>query len=364
MASDGNSGDGSRFVRLVNALDHAIVWEFDDTLQRYTFVSEHAKLVLGFAAEDWLHDSQRFERCIVPEDLPNFLALIAKLRSGEANDLRTEHRCLNADGATVWVHTGVHREHEGGNTIFRGVTVDINNVKQAEERERKARTVAEDTARSLEEILAVVSHDVRTPLNAIVLGIGLLRQQAPGATRVVDAIERSANRLTRLVDDLIDMASIRARRLEIAQTEASTDTLLNDAVAGASADAAAKGVVLALLSSPSLTVRCDPRRIAQVLNNLVQNAVKFTAPGGTVEVYCTVDAHELTFSVRDIGAGIAADSVGSIFDRHWQEPATASQGRGLGLFIAKGIVEAHAGRIWVDSTLGQGSTFSFTLPRG
>lgn len=132
-----DSSSDKRFRRLVESLDHAIVWEFDDTAQHYTFVSEHSMLVLGYAADDWLRDPHFFEAHVVAEDLPKVLDTLAKLRSGKVNDLRLEHRCLTASGTILWTHTGLHREEENGRTLIRGVTIDINNVKAAEERERQ-----------------------------------------------------------------------------------------------------------------------------------------------------------------------------------------------------------------------------------
>lgn len=364
MSRESTPNDEPRFVRLVNELDHAIVWEFDDTLQRYTFVSDHSQLVLGFASEEWIRGEQSFEKCIVSEDLPSFQAVLAKLRSGSANNLRLEHRCLTAEGRVLWLHTGIHWEMEHGHLIFRGVSVDINNVKEAERRERAAREAAEESTRNLEAILAVVSHDVSTPLNSILLAVHLLQEGASDPEKLLATLGRSANRLSRLIADLVDMANIRSRQLEIERTDTSTDTLLQDAVAGSAAEAAEKKVTVNLLPSVSVSLRCDPRRIAQVLSNLVNNAVKFTGSGGTVDVRAQSDAHEICFSVVDSGVGIASENLESVFERHWQVQQTAHQGRGLGLFIARGIVEAHAGRIWVESSLGQGARFMFALPHG
>lgn len=351
-------------MRLVNELDHAIVWEFDDTLKLYTFVSDHSQLVLGYTAEEWLTGEQGFERCIVPEDLPAFLSALSKLRESDVNDLRMEHRCVTADGRTLWLHTGIHREIENGHLIFRGISMDINNVKASEERERLARQAAEESTRNLEAILAVVSHDVSTPLNSIVMAVHLLQEGTPDQEKVLATLGRSANRLSRLIADLVDLASIRSRQLEIERTETFTDTLLQDAAAGSAAEAAGRKVSVKVLPSESVALRCDPTRIAQVLTNLVNNAIKFTSAGGTIEVRAESDPHEVCFSVIDDGVGIAPENLESIFERHWQAEKKSGEGRGLGLFIARGIVEAHAGRIWAESTPGEGSRFVFTLPHG
>jgi PAS domain S-box-containing protein len=356
------SKDSTRFLRLVNALDHAVVWEFDDTDQRYTFVSDHSRVVLGYDSDDWAADPHRFERCIVPEDLPGFLALLAKLRDGEANDLRLEHRCLRADGHVTWVHTGVHRADEAGHCMFRGVTIDVNGVKAAEERERSAKEHAEEAVRHLEEVMAIVSHDVRSPLGTLLMGVDALELESTDIPKTIGAIRRSALRLTRLIDDLVDLSSIRSRRFSVIATESTTHALLEECLGEIAADATAKGISLLQAPGPELTIRCDPKRIAQVLSNLLNNAVKFSPSGGSIEVGASADALEVLFWVRDDGVGIPQGSLSRVFDRHWQAPATAAQGQGLGLFISKGIVEAHGGRIWAESEVGRGTTFSFALP--
>ena len=158
-----------RFQRLVETLDHAVVWEFDDTAQQYTFVSQHSKLVLGYEAEAWLADPNFFEARVHPDDLARVHEAFGKLRRKELVDLRVEHRCCRADGTMVWVHSGVHCEEERGHVLFRGVTIDIDYLKQAEQRERNARTDAERAASARDEVLAVVAHDLRNPLNTVLL---------------------------------------------------------------------------------------------------------------------------------------------------------------------------------------------------
>jgi len=138
--------------------------------------------------------------------------------------------------------------------------------------------------------------------------------------------------------------------------------MLEESLGEIGADAAAKDISLVQAPSSELTIRCDPKRIVQVLSNLLKNAVKFSPSGSTIEVGTQADPLEVIFWVRDGGAGIAQGNLARVFDRHWQAPATAAQGQGLGLFISKGIVEAHGGRIWAESEVGRGSTFSFALP--
>lgn len=355
-----------RFRRLVNVLDHTVVWELDDSAGKYTFVSEHSHVVLGFPCTEWVKDAGFFESRFLPGDVERFRELLAKLRAGD-NDLRLEHRCIKADGSIVWLHTGVHRDDENGAVLLRGVTIDITNLKIAEERERAAKEEAERTARAYEEMMAIISHDLRSPLQSISLGAVLLGKDPAAGPRVVSAIERSAKQMQRLIEDLTDLSQVRTRKLKISPTQVSTDEILRETFERFRPIAAERGVAFEALDATAHTVlRCDAKRIAQVLGNLVSNAIKFSKPGpeSLVSVSLHVDPLEATFCVRDRGPGIAPDDLARVFDREWQARETADLGSGLGLYIAKGIVEAHAGRIWVESTLHEGATFRFTVPLG
>jgi PAS domain S-box-containing protein len=353
-----------RFQRLVETLDHAVVWEFDDTIQQYTFVSQHSKLVLGYEAEDWLSDSNFFEARVHPDDLARVHEAFGKLRRKELVDLRVEHRCRRADGTVVWVHSGVHCEEEQGHVLFRGVTIDIDYLKQSEQRERVARTEAEHAARARDEVLAVVAHDLRNPLNTVQLACETLERPELLA-RNVQLIRRAVKQMQGLIEDLVDAASIRASRLRITPSDFDPIRVLTDTAEDFAGDAAERGITLAIEHGldQNVSLRGDGRRVTQALSNLVNNALKFTERDGSVTLRLKVDDLHVCFEVADTGRGIAPQDVDKVFDRAWQSDETAHLGSGMGLYITKGIVEAHGGEIQVVSVLGQGSVFSFFLPR-
>jgi PAS domain S-box-containing protein len=361
MSDEPRADDESRFRRLVDTLDHAVVWEFDDTISAYTFVSQHSRLVLGYDADEWLRDPQFFERRIHPDDLPKLLELLAKLRRGEATDLRCEHRCQHADGHSVWVHTGVHSERVRSHQLLRGVTIDISHIKAAEDHERRAREAAEFAAKARDEVLAVVAHDLRNPLNTIRLTCSLLEREA-ALSKPTAVILRAVNQMQHLIDDLVDAASIRASRLKISPTEVDAASLLRQLADDFSSEAHQKNVALHLVAAQTATLHCDGRRIAQALANLIHNALKFTEAGGSVTLQLSVDPLHSKFIIEDTGRGIAAHELDKIFDREWQADETAHLGSGMGLYIAKGIVGAHGGEIQVSSEVGRGSTFTVIMP--
>src|SRR6185295_8571465 len=322
--------DEGRFRRLVDTLDHAVVWEFDETLGAYTFVSQHSQLVLGYECQEWLHDPRFFERRVHPDDWPKLVELFAKLRRGETTDLRCEHRCQRADGTIFWVHTGVHFEQHRGHSLFRGVTIDVHHLKAAEEQQRSAREQAERLAKARDEILSVVAHDLRNPLNTIRMTCSVLeRAAAPGNHTAV--ILRAVDQMQRLIDDLLDAASIRASRLKIASTEVDAASLLRQLAADFSGEAQQQQVALQIVADASATLRCDGRRIHQAMSNLIHNALKFTDPGGRVTLRLEIDALHASFRVEDTGRGIAEHELDKVFEREWQSDETAHLGSGMGL---------------------------------
>jgi signal transduction histidine kinase len=138
--------------------------------------------------------------------------------------------------------------------------------------------------------------------------------------------------------------------------------LVEEALELARPFAAAKGQTFSAAAIDGVTVICDKERVLEVLSNLIGNAIKFTKEGGTIKLRARVGSREAVLSVQDTGIGISPAQRRHIFERYWHAECGAGGGTGLGLFIAKGIVEAHGGRMWVESGLGAGSTFSFTLP--
>jgi signal transduction histidine kinase len=179
----------------------------------------------------------------------------------------------------------------------------------------------------------------------------------------VAAIERAAQRMNRLIQDLLDVTSIEAGHLSIECCEVHVRQLLCDVLETQQALALSRGLELRLdPASEDLQVWADYERLLQVFENLIGNAAKFTAKGGRIMVGARLVGGEVQFSVADTGAGIAAADLPHLFERFWQLRKNERNGAGLGLAIVKGLVEAHGGRIRVESTPGVGSTFSFSVP--
>jgi len=220
-----------------------------------------------------------------------------------------------------------------------------------------------------DDLLSAVSHDLRSPLSVIKIVIAsMTRGLSPEDDRrrsrgQLESINRAADNMNRLVQDLLDTSSIEAGRLSLELRSVEVDALIGDALRLLAPLATGKELLLTSEVPDELPPVCaDPARIQQVFANLIGNAVKFSPAGGHVAVSSKHLGNTIVFSVADDGAGIGNEELAHLFERFWQAKCTARLGNGLGLFIAKSIVEAHAGRIWVESTLGQGSEFFFSLP--
>jgi signal transduction histidine kinase len=221
-----------------------------------------------------------------------------------------------------------------------------------------------------DEFLATVSHDLRTLLGGLALSARLVVEHAPdgaGGDKLRGHAARSQRlvaRMNRLVNDLLDVASIEAGVLALFPEEVDVGRVLRDTVEAFEPIAAARHVALAAADvAPPLRAWLDDGRVLQVLANLVGNAIKFTPAGGLVSIGVRAAGGDVEFAVRDTGIGIPAASLPEVFER-FRQVRKDPRGLGLGLHISKSIVEAHGGRMWAESEVGAGSTFYFTLPAG
>jgi signal transduction histidine kinase len=219
-----------------------------------------------------------------------------------------------------------------------------------------------------DDVLAVVSHDLRNPLAAISMVIGRLEEvpelKGENPTRLLHIARDSIEWMQHMIQDLLDVASIDAGRLSI--EPASTDLVILLVQAGTLFERlfADQAITFGLdLPEWLPPVRADYERILQVVGNLLSNAAKFTPPTGQVTLSAHAREHEVVVSVRDTGRGVPPSDLPHLFDRFWHARRGAKvRGTGLGLSIAKGIVDAHGGRIWIDTPRASGSVFSFALP--
>lgn len=236
------------------------------------------------------------------------------------------------------------------------VSVLAESVHAARRREERLR-------RARESLLAIVAHDLRNPLSSILLTSHAIRKRPDQALERLDSIERAAGRMDSLIRDLVDASVLdRDGNLSMIIADEGVPSILSDAIISATARATAKSIRLTIdVARDVPLIRCDRARVIQVLSNLLDNAIKFTPEGGSIAVRATPLEASVRIEVSDTGPGIKPEHQPEVFRRHWSGLG-AGAGAGLGLYIARGIVRAHGGRLWLHSEPGHGTSFFATFP--
>jgi PAS domain S-box-containing protein len=323
-----------------------------DRQLRISFVNPAAAQLLGWDADELLGRDSCQTLCTEHHD-ECLVSMVMALGEAVAQSARSYRRFDGSDfpvevtAAPMAGTDGV----DGAVVVFRDIT---------------ERTVLDEMKR---QFVGSVSHELRTPLSAIRGALEMLADGDTGvlpdqAQVVVDVAARGTERLTRLVNDIIDIERLEAGTFDIRPRPEDLAPLVVDAADSLLPLAAERHITIEILDVSGSTL-CDADRVVQALINLIGNALKFTAPGGTVQISAAPADHEIEVRVHDEGRGIPAEELETIFERFHQVHQSDGRklgGTGLGLPITKAIVERHGGRIWVESDLGVGSTFCFTLP--
>jgi signal transduction histidine kinase len=231
--------------------------------------------------------------------------------------------------------------------------------------EREAKEAAGNALAARDEVMGIVAHDLRNPLSAITLKASLMQKGADSekVRQQAESIGNVAMRMEYLIKTMLDVTTMDAGKFTVSPVPCAAHDLLRETQAMFDPLASSKQIRLERRKiEPGVVVRAESERVLQVLSNLVGNALKFTPQGGHVTLSADRDGAMVRFAVLDTGPGIPRESFSRVFDRFWKKDTPGKNGTGLGLFIAKGIVEAHGGRIWVESDLGHGAKFYFTLP--
>jgi signal transduction histidine kinase len=251
-------------------------------------------------------------------------------------------------------------------TLAAQAAVAIENARLVEDLKEANRQLAQlDQLKS--EFIAIASHELRTPLTLILGYATFLREEASGkAGEQIDMVLGAATQLKGLIDDMVNLSNLEARSAEMELSEFDLRTVIKESIETQRQFAAAKSLEMKTsLPETELLVRADREKIDIVLTNLLDNAIKFTRPNGSIEVAVRPLGGMVAVSVTDTGTGIPEGEIERIFERFYQVESHLTRhhgGMGLGLSIARGIVELHGGRIWVESEIDRGSCFTFTLP--
>ena len=255
-----------------------------------------------------------------------------------------------------------------GNRVAGAVIVgtDVTGEKRASQERQRILEQAQQAVADRDHILAVVSHELRNPLNTVGMAAAILKELVPVpdvGRKSIASILRAVARMTRMIQDLLDVSVIQVGRLAIDARPLDLGPMIEEAVEACAPEAAERGLALTVEVEAGLPlVRADRDRLFQALANLIGNALKVTTGGGIVIGARSLDERDVVLWVRDTGPGIPEEQQGRLFEPYWRGQSTY-KGAGLGLAITRGVVEAHGGRIWLESTPGAGTTFYFTVPQ-
>ncbi len=326
----------------------------------------------GYAPADAV--GQRFDELLCGPSTDAEAVRAYRRAREQGSELVQDLLLYRKDGATFWIESDLIpvRDAAGVLTRWIGIGNDITRRRQTEDALRAAKETAEANSRLKSEFLANLSHEIRTPMNAIMgmTELALATTLSDEQREYLQTVRSSSNLLLGLLNDILDLSKIEAGRMELEEIDFVLAEVVGEAVHTLEVKAQQKGIELTASVPPSLPtlVRGDPTRLRQILLNLIGNAIKFTDRGAVtvaVDEQWRNDAEiRLHFSVRDTGIGIPAEQLDTIFEAFKQADASTTRkygGSGLGLTISSELVRMMKGRIWVQSEVGQGSTFHFTV---
>jgi PAS domain S-box-containing protein len=362
-------------LRMAVEVAQIAAWDWDLRSGSMKWSSDPEKL-FGFPAGSFGPDS-RIVRALVPEDKHRMKDAIEQaLRT---NHYEGEFKAVRPNGSVVWIteRGRVVRDADGRPERMVGISRDVSAQRKAEREreallssEREAKEEAERQSRLKDEFVAIVSHELRTPMNVILGWLHLLTtgKATRNTASALEVIHRNARLQAKLIDDLLDMNRLMSGNLKLEVTSVDLAAVVRASVQALQPLADVKGVQLAVSIDPAATnIAGDSGRLQQILWNLLNNAIKFNTTGGRVDIHLQPDGSGVEIAVRDTGRGIAPGLLPHVFERFRQGDSSTTReasGLGLGLAIAKRLVELHGGQIEASSPgEGSGSVFFVRLPR-
>jgi two-component system sensor histidine kinase/response regulator len=349
------------------------IWDLDLAADRFTW-DEQMHALYGLRPGDFPGTLDAWATLIDPDDVPRIVADWTRAVD-ERGTFEAEFRIVRPSGERRHLRAiaKITAAPDGALARAIGINWDVTAERQAGDALRAAKEAAESAEQTKSEFLAMMSHEIRSPMNAI-LGmtrLALLTELTPKQYNYLSKIDLSARALIVILNDILDFSKIEARKLHLEETEFSIESMLESVAAVTAVKAEEKGLEIAFAIAPDVPARLvgDPLRLGQVLINLVNNAVKFTEHGEVVVSMELAEAMEvdratLRVAVRDTGIGLKPEQQAGLFQAFTQGDSHITReygGTGLGLAISKQLVEMMGGRIWAAGEPGVGSTFTFTI---
>jgi len=343
-----------------------------DAEQRIIFFNDGASAVFGYAPTDVMGKPlamllpERFRQAHGHHMARFAGSSDAARRMGE----RSEISGLRKDGTEFPAEASIAHIRTEQGLVFAVVLRDVTERRRFEIENSELVRDLRGAVAARDDMLSIVSHDLRNPVNAVkMLAAAILRtgDAAPLPGEVgqhADVMLQAAKQMDALIQDLLDVSKLESGRMSMSPRPIAITEILDEATEMLRPGAEQAGVEIRRAAQPRLpSVDVDPDRIVQVLSNLIGNAIKYTPRGGHVTISAEPIDDFLQVTVADTGVGIPEQELPRVFDRFWQSKRTNRSGAGLGLTIARGMVRAHGGRIWIESETGKGTQVHFTVPR-
>lgn len=354
--------DAEERLRLLIDSAHDIIYLYRFEPRGFEYISPSVRRMLGCDPAQFYAEPDLALRYIHPDDREGFLNTLHHLEPGQTSRVRW----LNPEGRTVWIEQHCTRAYDSdGNVVaLEGIVRDVTRQKESEEERERYIASLQSLKSQRDDLLRTVSHDLRSPLAVILARIQMLLHLSSGETRLHQnalSIAIAARRIEAMIDELTDLARIETGHPRLNLQQVNLKTFLRELFDQGAAGLGARPIVV---DTPDdlPPVSADLDRLARIVGNLVSNAVKYSPPGSLVGVSAALDGPFVAVTVRDQGQGINSIDLPHLFERYYRSNTAGKEGLGLGLYIVKELVEAHGGKVWVQSEPGKGSAFSFSLP--
>ncbi|WP_157198664.1 PAS domain-containing sensor histidine kinase [Methanohalophilus mahii] len=348
------------------------IWDWDVQTGK-TYFDERWAEIVGYNPDELKPDIQTWIDLTHPKDYKRAEELLNKHFAGETENYECQLRMKHKNGHWVWIEDRgrvVEWSRDGKPKRMTGTHIDITDRKMAENAIIQSKVLAEQANRTKSEFLANMSHELRTPLNSIIGYSQILNQNPSGnldekELKYSHNILNSGEHLLELINSILDISKVEAGKMEYEPERVNLPETIDDIIGLVKPLAMKKSIDIRFINNSAIAkVWVDRVKFKQILHNLLSNAIKFTPEKGEVKIYLSTDDGTAQISVADTGIGIPAEKIEDIFDPFKQVNSSSSreyEGTGLGLALVKKYVEMHDGEIWVESEVGAGSTFTFTL---
>lgn len=338
------------------------------------FYTESVKKIIGFKSKEFLNDKKLWLKIIHPNDRKNVISKLKQLYSDPAKKFdELEYRVVNKNGNLLWIRNKINiiRNEKGEIQKVFGLVNDITIEKRAEEGLKKSAEELKTLNDTKDRFISIISHDLRTPFSSILgfTDILLNERNLSEEKRIqfISFIQDSSKNMLSLVNSLLDWTRLQTGRIKFEPQRINARFVVTSAIEMLSGNALKKNISLHSKINSNIFINADENLLLQVFNNLISNAIKFTKPGGsiTIDAFLAAEKRSVQFSVKDTGVGIETQNINKLFrvdTKFTLEGTLGEKGSGLGLSLCREIIEKHGGTIWVESEIGVGTEFIFTIP--